>query len=116
MTNSPRRLTPQEFKTLNLLLEGHSEKETAAKLGISIHTVHCYVKRIYRRFDVNTRSELLGIWIKELLKMVPVATLTTLTPESPTPFDRKSIAGSSGKCRELVKSDAVSERKLFASI
>lgn len=96
------RLRSQELRTLRLLLEGHSEKEVAAELGISVHTVHCYVKRIYSRFGVNTRAELLGIWIKELLKMVPATALMSVMPEFPRPSGRESVA--------------VTERNVFASI
>lgn len=96
------RLSPQELRTLRLLLQGHSEKQVAAELGISVNTVHCYVKRIYLRFGVNTRAELLGIWIKELLKMVPDTALMSLIPESPKPARRASVG--------------VPERNVFASI
>jgi len=83
-------------------LEGFSEKEVAVELGISVNTVHCYVKRIYLRFGVNTRAELLGIFIKELLKMLPATALMSVIP------------GFSTTCR--CESTFVSERKLFASV
>jgi len=102
MSSAPVRLSPQELKTLRLLLEGHSEKEVALELGISVNTVHCYVKRIYARFGVNTRAELMGFWIKELLKMVPATALMSMIPGFPITSRHESTF--------------VSERKLFASI
>jgi DNA-binding CsgD family transcriptional regulator len=52
-------------QTLDLLLAGEGEKQVALKLGISQHTVHDYVKGVYRLFGVNTRAELLALWVKK---------------------------------------------------
>ena len=49
-------------ETLQLLLAGDSEKEVAAKLNLSIHTVHDYVKTLYTHFGVSSRSDLLIKW------------------------------------------------------
>jgi DNA-binding CsgD family transcriptional regulator len=57
-------LSPRMRETLNCLLTGDSEKQAAAKLGVSQHTVHVYVKQLYRKFDVNSRGELLAKWVK----------------------------------------------------
>lgn len=56
----PRRMR----ETLDGLLNGQSEKQIAQALEISPNTVHVYVKQVYRRFEVNSRSELLALWIK----------------------------------------------------
>jgi hypothetical protein len=45
-------------------LEGASEKEVAARLGISNWTTHQYVKSIYRRSSVNSRAELLAHFLR----------------------------------------------------
>jgi DNA-binding CsgD family transcriptional regulator len=52
-------LPPRLRQTLECLLEGDGEKQVAARLGLSRHTVHEYVIALYRRFDVSSRSELL---------------------------------------------------------
>jgi len=57
--NDPR-LSPRERQTLQHLLAGDSEKQVAAKLGLSRHTVHIYVKMLYKHFEVNSRGELLA--------------------------------------------------------
>lgn len=57
-------LSPRQKQTLELLLRGDSEKQIAYKLGISRHTVHVYVKDLYKRFDVNSRGELLALWVR----------------------------------------------------
>jgi DNA-binding CsgD family transcriptional regulator len=53
-------LTPRQRDTLECLLSGASEKETARRLGLSPHTVHVHVKALYRAFEVRTRAELLA--------------------------------------------------------
>lgn len=52
------QLAPRLRTTLLLLLEGLSEKQIARRLHLSPHTVHDYIKAIYRHFDVNNRPEL----------------------------------------------------------
>jgi DNA-binding CsgD family transcriptional regulator len=59
------RLAPRLRQTLDLLLAGDSEKQIARKLSLSPHTIHDYVKAIYRRFGVGTRAELLALWVRK---------------------------------------------------
>src|SRR5688500_5956447 len=68
LSNAERRdpqsdLSPRMRQTLQSLLAGDSEKQAATKLGVSQNTVHVYVKQLYRRFDVNSRGELLARWV-----------------------------------------------------
>jgi DNA-binding CsgD family transcriptional regulator len=53
--------TPRERETLELLFTGASEKSVAASLGLSPHTVHDYVKAIYRKIGVASRAELMAL-------------------------------------------------------
>jgi DNA-binding CsgD family transcriptional regulator len=53
-------LPPRLSQTLTELLAGHSEKEIAAKLDLSRHTIHNYVKALHQRFEVSSRGELLA--------------------------------------------------------
>lgn len=57
---SPDKLSPRLRQTLACLLEGDSEKQVAARLGLSPTTVHEYVTVLYRRFRVRSRGELLA--------------------------------------------------------
>jgi DNA-binding CsgD family transcriptional regulator len=52
--------SPRERETLALLLTGTSEKCVAARLGLSRHTVHDYVKAIYKKLGVASRAELMA--------------------------------------------------------
>jgi len=45
-------------------MEGDSEKQIAARLGISLPTVHQYVTTLYRRFGVQSRGQLLAYILK----------------------------------------------------
>lgn len=49
---------------LNLLLEGHSRKQVADKLDLSLHTVSGYIKDIYRTFKVHSHAELMRRFAK----------------------------------------------------
>jgi regulatory LuxR family protein len=55
-----RGLPPRLCETLRGLVRGRSEKQLAADAGLSPHTVHDYVKALYRHFGVQSRSELLA--------------------------------------------------------
>ena len=59
------RLSRRQRQTLELLLAGNAEKQIAARLEISRHTVHVYVKSIYKTFGVNSRPELLAKWVRK---------------------------------------------------
>ena len=59
----PPGLPPRQKQTLQRLLAGDSEKQIALRLEVSPHTVHVYVKQLYRRFEVNSRGELLSRFV-----------------------------------------------------
>ena len=46
--------------TLQHLLAGDSEKEVAAKLGLSQQTIHIHVKNLYKRLALCSRAELMA--------------------------------------------------------
>jgi DNA-binding CsgD family transcriptional regulator len=53
-------LSPRLHQTLACLLEGESEKQVAARLGLATPTVHHHVMALYRRFGVRSRAQLLA--------------------------------------------------------
>lgn len=53
-------LAPRLQPVLRYLLQGDAEKEVAAKLKLSRHTVHRYAQVIYRELGVHSRGELLA--------------------------------------------------------
>jgi DNA-binding CsgD family transcriptional regulator len=60
-------LSPRLRQTLACLLEGDSEKQVAARLGLSTTTVHQYVTSLYRHFGVRSRPQLLA----HVFKLLP---------------------------------------------
>lgn len=50
-------LSPREKEVLDCLAQGFLYKEIAEKLGISYETVHTYIRRIYEKLQVRTRTE-----------------------------------------------------------
>jgi DNA-binding NarL/FixJ family response regulator len=50
-------LSPREQEVLMLLSKGYSNKEIAGKLGLGLETVQSYLKQIYRKMHVHSRSE-----------------------------------------------------------
>jgi DNA-binding NarL/FixJ family response regulator len=51
------RLTPQEVRLLALLAKGDSYQEVGDTLGISLNTVRTYIRRIYEKLHVHSKSE-----------------------------------------------------------
>jgi DNA-binding NarL/FixJ family response regulator len=53
------RLSPRESQIVLGILAGETEGIIADRLGISVHTVHCHMTRVYRKLKVNSRPDLL---------------------------------------------------------
>lgn len=56
-------LSPRERQVMMLLMAGDGRKQVAQKLKLSEHTIGDYLKAIYRKFGVTSRSELLSQFI-----------------------------------------------------
>ena len=50
-------LTPQELRLLQLLADGHSYQAAAERLAISVNTVRSYVRNVYDKLHVHSKSE-----------------------------------------------------------
>jgi DNA-binding NarL/FixJ family response regulator len=50
-------LTARETEILNAISRGFSYAETAQLLGVSVGTVHTFLKRIYRKLEVHSKTE-----------------------------------------------------------
>jgi DNA-binding NarL/FixJ family response regulator len=60
-------LTPHEVRLLKLLVEGHNYNTAAKELKNSINTVKFYIKRIYEKLQVHSKSEAVAKALKERL-------------------------------------------------
>jgi len=56
-------LTPLERRVLHHLLQGRADREIAAALGQSDHTTREYVKRLFRKYGVSSRTALMALWL-----------------------------------------------------
>ena len=59
-TSQVNALAPRLQPVMRYLLQGDADKEVAAKLRLSPHTIHRYTQAIYRQLHVNSRGELLA--------------------------------------------------------
>jgi len=50
-------LSARERQVLHLVARGYFYKEIAAELGITLNTVHTFIRRIYEKLHVRTRTE-----------------------------------------------------------
>jgi DNA-binding CsgD family transcriptional regulator len=80
---SPGTLSRRLRQTLACLVEGDSEKQVAVRLGISATTVHQYVTDLYRRFRVQSRSQLLAHVLRRSPRADWAQSLSTTPPERP---------------------------------
>ncbi len=61
---STEGLSPREQEVLDCLAEGFLYKEIADKLGLSYETVHTYIRRIYEKLQVRTRTEAVAKFLR----------------------------------------------------
>ena len=57
-------LTPRELEVLGMLAEGLANKNVAARLGISEHTVKTHVASILAKLDAYSRAEAVAIGVR----------------------------------------------------
>ena len=57
-------LYEREQQVLDLLSQGLIYKEIGEKLGISYETVHTYIRRIYEKLQVRTRTEAVAKFLR----------------------------------------------------
>jgi len=57
-------LSEREQQVLDLLSQGLMYKEIADKLNISYETVHTYIRRIYEKLQVRTRTEAVAKFLR----------------------------------------------------
>jgi DNA-binding NarL/FixJ family response regulator len=63
-TQPTENLSEREQEVLDCLSRGFLYKEIADKLGISYETVHTYIRRIYEKLQVRTRTEAVAKFLR----------------------------------------------------
>ena len=64
------RLSPREAQIVPFIFADATEDTIARVLGISRHTVHTYLERLYQKLGVSSRVELVVRLVTEYLAMV----------------------------------------------
>ena len=70
-------LSPRELQIVRGIFDDYTEFTIAANLGISPHTVHSHVERLYHKLAADDRVELVLVVTREFLRLtlVPGSTL-----------------------------------------
>ena len=55
------KLTKQEKRIVLIIKQGKTNKEIATELSISLSTAKTHINNIYKKLNINTRSELLKL-------------------------------------------------------
>ena len=59
-------LSPREQSVLALLTKGYLYKEISDSLGVSVPTVNTYIRRIYEKLQVHSRSQAIAKYLRRL--------------------------------------------------
>ena len=60
------KLTPREREIIRTIVEAHSNKEISAQLGITEQSVKNRLTRLYRKFGVKNRLQLMRLLLREV--------------------------------------------------
>ncbi len=63
----PDLLTPRERQVLQGIVDGLSDKEISTRLNLSTLTIRTHVKHVYRKMQVNSRTQLLSQHLRGLV-------------------------------------------------
>jgi DNA-binding CsgD family transcriptional regulator len=57
-----QHVTPRQREILDLAVQGLTDKETAARLGIAVSTVRSHLERLYRENRFRNKTEAVAAW------------------------------------------------------
>ncbi|MDB6056281.1 MAG: Regulatory protein [Verrucomicrobiales bacterium] len=72
-------LSPREVQIIRGIFDNHTEHAIAASLGISRHTIHTYLTRIFHKLDATTRTQVV-LRIMQRFLFLTAASDKTLRP------------------------------------
>jgi DNA-binding NarL/FixJ family response regulator len=67
------RVSPRELDVVRLVVEGRSNDEVGAELGIGVKTVETHLRRMFERFEIASRTELAARALREGWLDIPPA-------------------------------------------
>lgn len=62
------RLSPREKEVLDLLSKGYANKEIADKLSLSVETIRSYLKGVYEKMHVHSRTEAVAKYLRSTVE------------------------------------------------
>jgi DNA-binding NarL/FixJ family response regulator len=65
-------LTPREREVMKLLAEGHSVRQAAGRLGVSVKTVEAHKFNLMRKLDIHNKAQLVTAAIRKKIVIPPV--------------------------------------------
>lgn len=65
--DKPSYISKRERDILQLLKEGNSNKEIASRLSLSEQTVKSHLSKLFKKFNVSSRSQLISILLRDRL-------------------------------------------------
>jgi DNA-binding NarL/FixJ family response regulator len=65
-------LTPREREVMKLLAEGHTARQSAGLLGVSIKTVEAHKFNLMRKLDIHNKAQLVTAAIQKKIVSAPV--------------------------------------------
>jgi len=63
--NELAALSPREQSVLDLLSKGYLYKEISDSLGVSVPTVNTYIRRIYEKLQVHSRTQAINKYLRK---------------------------------------------------
>jgi DNA-binding CsgD family transcriptional regulator len=63
------KLSEREAQIINYVLTDDSEQMIATRIGISPHTVHSHLERLYRKLDVHSRCQVAVVVFKTFVAL-----------------------------------------------
>ena len=67
------RVSPRELDVIRLVVDGRSNDEVGAALGIGVKTVETHLRRMFERFEIGSRTELAARALREGWLDIPPA-------------------------------------------
>lgn len=65
------KLSQRELEIVQAVFDDHKESLIASNLGISSHTVHTHLERLYRKLEISSRVALVSRVFIEYLRLQP---------------------------------------------
>jgi DNA-binding NarL/FixJ family response regulator len=60
-------LTPHELRLLGMLVDGHTYRTAAEKLGVTVHAISFHMRHVYEKLRVHSKSEAVAKALRQQL-------------------------------------------------